>query len=110
MRPALCLSAALLAASAALAAIPEGYYDSLEGLKKSDLKRAAKNCVRNHTAISYGNSTWEAFESTDTRIVGGKVAWWDMYSPHVVYVCQGHSDMNIQHSLRNSWLEGTKND
>lgn len=110
LRPVLWASGMLLTAVSAYAAIPEGYYDSLEGLKKSELKKAAKNKVRNHTVISYGNSTWDAFESTDTRMVGGRLAWWDMYSPEVVYVSQGHPGLNIEHSVPNSWWGGTKND
>ncbi len=100
----------MLAALTAGAAVPEGYYDSLEGKKKDALKKAAKAVVRSHTAVSYGNATWEAFETTDTHMVGGKLAWWDMYSPNVVYVSQGHPGMNVEHSVPNSWWGGSKND
>ncbi len=100
----------MLVALTAGAAAPEGYYDSLVGKKKEALKKAAKAVVRSHTAVSYGNSTWDAFESTDTRMVGGKLTWWDMYSPENVAVSSGHPGMNIEHSVPNSWWGGSKND
>lgn len=103
-------AALLLAALTAGAAVPDGYYDSLVGKKKEALKKAAKAVVRNHTAVSYGTSTWDAFESTDTRMVGGKLTWWDMYSPETVAVSSGHPGMNIEHSVPNSWWGGSKND
>ncbi len=104
------LTSMAVAAMSASAAVPSGYYDSLSGLNGSALRKAAKNVVRNHTVVSYGNSTWDAFESTDTRFVNGQNCWWDMYSPNNVLVSSGHPGMNIEHSVANSWWGGTKND
>ncbi len=92
------------------AAIPDGYYDSLEGLSKAQLKDAAKKRVRSHKAVSYNSGTWEAFEKTDVKIVNGREAWWDMYSDNVVYVSEGHPGLNIEHSVANSWWGGSNND
>ncbi len=94
------------------AAAPDGYYDKLEGCKGTGLRKAAKGVVRNHTAISYGNSTWEAFMTTDTRVVDGRLCWWDMYSNNNVAASDpsSHSGMNIEHSIPNSWWGGSKND
>ncbi|MCM1291341.1 MAG: endonuclease [Prevotella sp.] len=99
-----------LTALIGFAAVPAGYYSSLEGKNKGELKDAAKKVARNHKVISYGNETWKAFSKTDTRIVDGKEVWWDMYSPDEVLVSSGHPGMNIEHSVANSWWGGTKND
>lgn len=106
---------ALLSASAAFtfivgAAVPDGYYDTLSGLNGSSLRKAAKSVVRQHSVVSYGTDTWNAFRSTDTRFVNGQNCWWDMYSDNNVPVSSGHSGMNIEHSVANSWWGGTKND
>lgn len=99
--------AALTAASGVMADVPDGYYDSLSGLNGTALRKAAKNVVRNHTRISYGNATWDAFKSTDTRFVDGKLCWWDMYSDNNVLVSTGHDGMNIEHSVAKSWWGGS---
>lgn len=95
---------------ATFAAIPAGYYSTLEGKKKADLKAAAKSVVLHHTVISYGSPTWEAFEQTDVHTVGGQLVWWDMYSDNNVPVSSGHPDLNIEHSVPNSWWGKTQND
>lgn len=103
------LAAAAALPSAALADYPAGYYDALDGKTGVELKKAAKAVAKNHTVISYGAKTWEAFEKTDVTIVNGREAWWDMYSNDVVYL-PGHDGMNIEHSVANSWWGKTKND
>ena len=65
---------------------------------------------KGHHAISYGETTWNAFRSTDVRTVNGVQCWWDMYSSNNVAVSSGHPGMNIEHSVANSWWGGTKND
>ena len=108
----------ILVAMAAFAAVaidayagyPSGYYNSLEGKCGAELMQAVKKVVRNHTAIPYGNSTWEVFLDTDVRMVNGTKCWWDMYSNNNVSVSSGHPGMNIEHSIANSWWGGTKND
>lgn len=94
------------------AAVPNGYYDDLEGKSGVTLKKAVKSAARSHTVISYGNSTWSVFLESDTRIVGGQRCWWDMYSNNNVPApsSSSHSGMNIEHSVANSWWGGTKND
>lgn len=105
------LAATLLGgALAAAAAIPQGYYDSLNGKSGASLREAAKQVAAAHTAIEYGEPTWEAFKTTDVRIVDGREAWFDMYSNVIVWVATGHSGMNIEHSVPNSWWGGIKND
>lgn len=92
------------------AAPPAGYYDSFEGKCGAELKAAAKAKVRKHTVVSYGDDTWDAFRSTDVRVVDGKECWWDMYSSNNVPVSSGHPGMNIEHSVANSCWGGAKND
>ena len=97
-------------ASTAIAAPPEGYYSSLEGLCGTQLKNAVKAKVRKHTVVSYNDGTWDAFRTTDTRTVNGTLCWWDMYSPNNVPVSSGHPGMNIEHSVANSCWGGSRND
>lgn len=93
------------------ASYPAGYYDKLEGKCGAELMQAIKSVVKNHTAISYGeNGTWIVFEDTDVRTINGVEYWWDMYSNNNVRVSSGHSGLNIEHSVANSWWGGTKND
>lgn len=94
---------------AVMADAPSGYYSSLEGKCGVELKKAAKEKVKSHKVISYGDATWDAFRSTDVRVVNGKEVWWDMYSNNQVST-NGHAGMNIEHSVANSWWGGTKND
>lgn len=89
---------------------PAGYYNSLEGKCGKELRKAAKAIVARHTAISYSDGTWEAFKTTDTRVVNGKTIWWDMYSNNEVLVSSGHGGLNVEHSVANSWWGKTKND
>lgn len=85
-------------------------YSSLEGLQGAALKQAVKTLALPHTAISYGDKTWEAFAVADVREIQGRDAWFDMYSNRLVYVESGHSGMNIEHAVANSWWGGVKND
>lgn len=107
------LSGLLLSMMAANATYPEGYYDSLEGKCGHELMLAIKSKVRTHRVISYGSDTWNAFKSTDVRVVNGTEYWWDMYSDLLLPVAAGRPDpntMNIEHSVANSWWGKTKND
>lgn len=102
---------ALTLAVPAMADAPAGYYDSLEGKTGTELMKAVKTVgFKNHKTISYGDQTWVAFKKTDVRIVNGRECWWDMYSSNNVAVSSGHPGMNIEHSVANSWWDGTKND
>lgn len=103
---------AITLAAPAGAEAPAGYYSSLEGKSGVELIKAVKAVgFRNHKTISYGSGTWTAFHKTDVRIVNGKECWWDMYSSNNVGVTNSvPSTMNIEHSVANSWWDGTKND
>ena len=105
------VGAALLTALCASAAIPSGYYSGLEGKSGVSLKRAVKAAAQYHTAISYGNGSWEVFLESDTRIIGGQRVWWDMYSSNNVAApnASSHSGMNIEHGVPNSWWGKTNN-
>ncbi|MDE6010700.1 MAG: endonuclease [Muribaculaceae bacterium] len=95
---------------AALGAMATTDYTSLEGLSGAALKRAVKEIALPHTEIAYGDATWKAFESADVRIIDDREAWWDMYSNRLVWVSTGHSGMNIEHAVANSWWGGEKNE
>lgn len=92
------------------AGYPQGYYTSLEGKNQAALKSAVCSVIRQHTNISYGDNTWNAFKKTDVKVVDGKEYWWDMYSSNLVLISSGHGSLNIEHSVANSWWDGTKND
>ena len=92
------------------AAPPQGYYDSLEGKSGVELKKATKAVAKDHNVIDYGENTWTVFEKSDTRLLNGEPIWWDMYSSDRIKVSTGHSALNIEHSVANSWWGGIKND
>lgn len=58
------------------AQIPNGYYNTAQGLYGNNLKVALYNIIKNHTVLSYG-SLWTSFQKTDVK-PNGKV--WDIYS------------------------------
>ncbi len=59
-----------------LAQIPNGYYNSAQGLQGLPLKQALHNIIDNHNSVSYG-SLWSYFQTTDAK-PNGEV--WDIYS------------------------------
>lgn len=92
------------------AAAPDGLYDDFEGQKGATLRSLIKHKADGHTKITYGDKTWDAFESTDTRMVDGRLCWWDMYSNENVSASGGgHSGLNIEHAIPKSWWGGGKN-
>ena len=97
------VAAMIAAALTAAAAAPEGYYDSLEGLKRTELRSQAGKIALDHKIIEYRTETWDAFKKTDVGFVNGRQAWLDMYSSNVVYTSKGHTGLNIEHSVPNSW-------
>ncbi|MDE6329412.1 MAG: endonuclease [Muribaculaceae bacterium] len=99
--------AAAAAVMPALSATPD--YSVLNGLKGAALKNAVKQLALPHTEIAYGDATWEVFAHSDVRVIGGREAWFDMYSNRIVYVTNGHAALNIEHSVANSWWGGKKN-
>jgi len=58
------------------AQIPNGYYDSAQGLTGQNLRSALRDIIDGHTSVTYDN-LWTRFQTTDKK-ANGKV--WDMYS------------------------------
>jgi len=99
-----------------IADIPDGYYDSVEGLSGNSLKIALHQIIDNHNAQSYG-SLHDHFETTDRKYNN---TVWDMYSdnpngtPDYVYHfidsdhCGNYSGegdcYNREHSWPKSWF------
>ncbi|MBU8870220.1 MAG: endonuclease [Gemmatimonadales bacterium] len=98
--------------------IPDGYYDSAEGLLGEPLRGALHDIIDGHHSISY-DALWTAFYTTDDK-PNGKV--WDMYSdipdgiPPYEYtfgVDQGGTagtegtGYNREHSWPSSWYGAT---
>lgn len=108
------LTAMLVAASCttAMAQIPTGYYDQLDGKKGAELKTAVHETIKDANVLEYGSGTgktWEGFYSTD-RMDDNEVI--DRYSNDTRYfTTKGSvvSGMNIEHSFPKSWWGGSKN-
>lgn len=91
----------LLAVSLGVAAaIPNGYYDSLDGKSGQALKDAIHELTFRHTVLSY-NSLWGCFRETDCYPDNTSKVW-DMYSDNNYYFSNTWS-MNREHSLPKSW-------
>lgn len=115
---ALTFLAAMAALQTSTAAVPQGYYQPLEGLCGVQLKQAVKELVEEHTVIHYGDAdpnnpfnpvdvaTWTVFAESDVRTVDNHLCWWDMYSAYNIWVSDGHPGLNIEHSVANSWWGG----
>lgn len=86
----------------ALAEIPAGYYNSLNGKTGAELKTAVKEIVSNHTWLSYSGLP-SSFQKTDIR--PGTNQWWDMYSNDVHYA-PSFIGLNREHSFPKSWWGG----
>ena len=54
----------LFATSYLVAQIPNGYYDSAQGLSGENLKTALHNIIKNHTEFSY-STVWSILQETD---------------------------------------------
>ncbi len=103
----------LIAAMAAItmtAAVPVGYYNSIDGKRGQDLKNAVHQLLKNHTVVTY-SSLWYHFPSTDCRFENPNQVW-DMYSNRVRYFrgSSAVSGMNREHSFPKSWWGGTQVD
>ena len=107
----LILISLVLSASFAIAEdMPEGYYDAVNGTKDGQLKGTLKTIIRDHTAIPYGDDTWEVFYYSDQDENGYCMDmycddWKKFTSPGVAV-----SGCNIEHSFAKSWWGGAKND
>ena len=87
----------------AVATIPTGYYDSLDGKSGQALKDAIHDLAIQHTVLNY-YSLWNYFPATDCRLDDNQKVW-DMYSDKTYYF--GHtSGMNREHSFPKSWWGG----
>ena len=100
--------AALMLPMMALAEIPAGYYQGLDGKAAGALKTAVQKAITPHTQLSY-NSLWSEWRYTDVRPAPDNNQWWDMYSNNVYYVANGSRGMNREHSFPKSWWGGTQN-
>ena len=87
------------------AAIPTGYYGSLNGKSEGELKTAIHNLVYNHTLVSSYSNLPQYFQSTDVYPDGSK-RWWDMYSDIPLYA-PSFSGLNREHSFPKSWWGGS---
>ncbi len=98
--------AVLTAVIAAQAAVPAGYYSSLNGKSGQALKNAVHDLVANHTVVSYDNM-WTYYPSTDCY-PDNKQHVWDMYSDNTYYFngTRSVSGMNREHSFPKSWWGG----
>ena len=112
-------------------AIPEGYYDGINGKKDAELKTTLSELVRGGIRYDYGVTTyhtsskpgewekgdlkaygtWQALPETDMHPDG---IVWDMYSNCVRYYPNKRGDsgcsLNIEHCLPKSWWGGTDNE
>ena len=95
----------------AVAGVPSGYYNALNGKSGISLKNAIHDVIRPHTKLTY-NSLWSHFPSTDVypQKVNGKNLVWDMYSDNYnnqkYYYPNGTGGLNREHSLPKSWWGG----
>ena len=92
----------------AMAAIPAGYYSSVDGKRDSELKTALHKLLYNHTEISsYGNLP-DYFRRTDVYPPGNQRygQWWDMYSNIPLYTDSFYW-LNREHSFPKSWWGGS---
>ena len=97
---------ATLATLTATAAIPEGYYNSLDGLSGQALKNAIHQLTRQHTVFSY-SSLWYYFRTTDCHS-DDSTRVWDMYSDNVYHFGGNYVwGMNKEHSFPKSWWGGS---
>lgn len=101
-----------MSAFAATAAYTEGYYDAMDGKKKEALKKAAKECVQQHTMLVYTQlpNYWQ-YSDVYPDLVDGCKRWWDMYSDNIFLIRNGQSAlssfsanrMQREHAVPKSW-------
>ncbi len=90
--------------------LPEGFYNSVNGLKDCELKGTLKELIRDHTVIPYGDGSWEVFYYADQNEEGYCM---DMYCDDwKKFGAPGSavSGCNVEHSFAKSWWGGAKND
>lgn len=92
----------------AMAAIPAGYYSSVDGKRDSELKTAMHKLLYNHTEISSYWNLPDYFRRTDVYPPGNQRygQWWDMYSNIPLYT-DSFNGLNREHSFPKSWWGGS---
>ncbi len=95
-----------MAASAARAEIPAGYYNSIDGKKDAQLKTAVFQVIHNLTRISSYQDLPKYFQKTDVYPESRR--WWDMYSD-IPFYAPSFSGLNREHSFPKSWWGGLTN-
>lgn len=104
---ALCALLCALSSFGALAEIPSGYYNSLNGKKEGELKTAVYELIRNFTSVSSYSNLPDYFKKTDVR--PNTNYWWDMYSDmNVLTSIRFGEYMNREHSFPKSWWGSTE--
>jgi endonuclease I len=103
---------------ATFAQIPAGYYTPADGKTGAALKTALYNIINGHTTITYGE-LYNAYQTTDSIIIGGSNKVYDMYSiradrsANYYYTqlnkqCGNYSSegdcYNREHSMPQSWF------
>ena len=88
----------------ASAAIPQGYYTSLNGkMGGATLKTAVYEIINHHTSVSSYSDLPKYFRKTDARPDGEH--WWEMYSNQTFYL-YSFTGLNREHSVPKSWWGG----
>ncbi len=108
----LTISALLAVALQASAGFTEGYYDRMDGKKREELKRAAKQCVVQHTRLQYYElpNYWQ-YSDVYPELTDGLRRWWEMYSDAVYLIQPGQTGkqsfsanrMQREHAVPKSW-------
>lgn len=111
----ICFYLSIILSWSLFAAVPAGYYTSLNGKQAAALKTELHNILMADTSryFSYGsgaNNTWNGFYYTDRDTINNLVI--DMYSPTLRYFASNYISINfpafgqelhIEHSLPKSW-------
>ncbi len=87
------------------AAIPDGYYNRLNGKNGAALKQAVHEVINPHTTVSSYSNLPKYFQVTDVYPRSDK--WWDMYS-NVTRYAPSFSGLNREHSFPKSWWGGSQ--
>ena len=112
MRRILTYVSAVCAVLSLQAGVPQGYYESLQGLTDQALKDAIHTLTASHTRLTYNNLFYyyrqtDAWPEDPTKI-------WDMYtnSHNVEFLSTDKcpSGMSREHSVPKSWWGSTEND
>lgn len=101
--------AAVCIVAAASAQAPASYYRSASGKKDAELKTALHKLLYNHTEVSSYTALPSYFRRTDVYPPQNERygEWWDMYGNIPLYVRNGFSGLNREHSLPKSWWGGS---